>query len=244
MKNEPDDKLEIIQLGVTNSYLLKLKVGYLVIDTSFPQFFDTFCIELNNRNIQLNEIKYLLLTHHHDDHAGFASKLKESSGCRLIVHKESLLALTEGKIISKNHPLNLRVKILMGIFNKFKKRDYSIVPVKIDNNDIIIDQEIDIATLPSLGVVGKIVHTVGHSIDSISVVLGNGRAFTGDICMNFLNICGINYRPIYLTSMELVLKSWGMLIENGAKEFFPAHGKSFPIERLIKSKNKYEKKFA
>lgn len=244
MNSQIDEKQEVIKLGTTNSYLLKLKNGYLVIDTSFPHFFDHFCNELKTRNIKSDEIKYLLLTHHHDDHAGFASKLKEASGCKLIIHKESISALSEGKMISTNHPLNIRVRLIMGLFNKIKKRDYLISPVVIDNNDIVIDQEIDTTTLPSLGLKGKIIHTIGHSIDSITVIIENGKAYTGDICMNFLNICGINYRPIFLTSMELVINSWNMIIDNGAKYIYPAHGKSFSIKKLIKSKEKYERKIA
>ena len=45
----------------------------MAIDTSFAEYYDKFLEKLQVINIDPSEIKYLLLTHHHDDHAGFAA---------------------------------------------------------------------------------------------------------------------------------------------------------------------------
>lgn len=60
-------------LGNTNCYLIKYPDGYLLIDNSNTKYYQKFIEELEKRNIDVSEIKYLLLTHHHYDHAGFAA---------------------------------------------------------------------------------------------------------------------------------------------------------------------------
>lgn len=227
-----------IKLGKTNCYLVKIPDGYLLIDTSFPAYYQTFLGELSRVNVDVSEIKYLLLTHHHDDHAGFAAELKERTGCRIIVHKDAVEPLKNGTIASANRPLNLRVKLTMAIFNHVKRRDFRIPPVKFDEGDIIISGDND-DILRRIGIEGRIIYTPGHTVDSISVILDDGNAFVGDICMNFLNFCGIKYRPIWLYDQELVFKSWRKISESGAKTIYPAHGRSFAVDRLIY----YEKKF-
>jgi glyoxylase-like metal-dependent hydrolase (beta-lactamase superfamily II) len=229
----------IIKMGATNCYLIKCEKGYMLIDTSFPIYYERFIKELNRLNVDVSEIKYLLLTHHHDDHAGFAAKMKEIAGCRLIVHKNSVEPLRSGSMIYMNHPLNIRVKITMAIFNKLKKRTFRIDPVILDDEDIVYTGEDD-RLLNNIGIDGKIIYTPGHTIDSISVVLDSGDAFVGDICMNFLNFCGIHYRPIWLYDEALVLDSWRKIIGSGARTIYPAHGEPFTVDGLIR----YEKLYA
>jgi glyoxylase-like metal-dependent hydrolase (beta-lactamase superfamily II) len=221
-----------IRLSPTNCFLIKIPVGYLLIDTSFPSQFGEFTEQLKKNNIDPSEIKYLLLTHHHDDHAGFAAALKELTNCTLIVHEKAIPALRDGILISKNKPLNLRVKATMAIYNIIKRRNFKIAPVKMGNKDIIISKDDD-TLLWNIGIEGKIIRTPGHTVDSISVILSNGDAFVGDVCMNFLNFCGIHYRPIWLYDQNIVFDSWQKIIENGAKTIYPAHGKPFQVEELI-----------
>ena len=228
----------IIKMGQTNCYLLKCRGGYMAIDTSFPVFYGKFIEALQKVNIDPSEIKYLLLTHHHDDHAGFAAELREKTGCRIIVHKNSVDMLKNGSMLFMNKPLNRRVEVTMAIFNKIKKRRFTIRPVILGENDIVVDGENN-NVLRQIGIDGKIIYTPGHTIDSISVILDNGDAFVGDICMNFLNFCGIHYRPIWLYDPRLVFESWGKIIENGARNIYPAHGKPFTADKLVHYKKLY-----
>ena len=39
--------------------------------------------------------------------------------------------------------------------------------------------------------------------------------------------------PIFAEDMSAVKNSWRKLIKKGAKKIHPAHGKPFPIEKLI-----------
>jgi len=105
-----------IPLGVTNCYLLRCKEGFLMIDTCYFNTYGRFLKVLKKRKIDVGEIRYLLLTHHHDDHAGFAAKLAEDAGCRIIAHEKALQPLKNGRSEETMKPLNRRVWFAFSLF--------------------------------------------------------------------------------------------------------------------------------
>ncbi|WP_069999940.1 MBL fold metallo-hydrolase [Cellulosilyticum sp. I15G10I2] len=222
-----------LDLGITKCYLLACADGYLLIDTGYSSDYHKFVKIMNKLGIVLSKIKYLLLTHHHDDHAGFAAHLVKAAGCRLIVHKNAVVPLKNGVSLDSMSPVNKRIKFVFSAFLLFHK-NFEYPSVDLSNSDVIIsDDQSEI--LRQIGINGKIIYTPGHTDDSISVVLDNGNAFVGDAAMNFLQWCGIKYRPIYIDNIEEVYKSWNRLKEYGAKKIYPAHGKPFLINKLFTS---------
>jgi glyoxylase-like metal-dependent hydrolase (beta-lactamase superfamily II) len=228
-----------LKMGPTNCYLLDSLGGYLLIDTSLPTCFQQFLIELRKIRIDLSEIKHLLLTHSHDDHAGFAAELREKTSCRIIAHKNSIDSLKNGCIINVGRFLNRRVYIMMSLYSLVKRRDFEYTPVTLDDEDTIVSSD-DKDVLRTIGVDGRLIHTPGHTDDSISVILANGDAFVGDACMNSLSFLSLHYRPLDVHDLDLVFDSWRKIIESGAKTIYPGHGKPFAVEELIH----YEKIYA
>lgn len=101
----------------------------------------------------------------------------------------------------------------------------------LEEGDIILTGD-DSEALEQIGIGGKILHTPGHSRDSISVTLSDGSAFVGDVAMNFLRITGIGHRPIYIEDIDTVYGSWQTLIEQGARVIYPSHGEPSRSHRL------------
>ncbi|MCD4684256.1 MAG: hypothetical protein K8R86_13305, partial [Bacteroidales bacterium] len=112
--------------------------------------------------------------------------------------------------------------------NKLSKK-FSIEPSEVD---IVIGEED--YPLEEFGIKGKIVFTPGHSPGSISVVLDSGDAFVGDMAMNGLPLTIGPSLPIFAEDMSTVKNSWMKLIDMGVKKIYPAHGKPFAIEKLMK----------
>jgi len=220
------------KLGFTHCYLLTCPEGYLLIDTSYSHYYNLFKQKLARSGIPLSRIKYLLLTHHHDDHAGFAAPLAQECGCRIIAHRNALIPLKQGKSESDIFPVNRRIKVIFGLFSLFHK-EFKFPPLTISDNDILIEQD-NTGVLKAIGLEGQILSTPGHTSDSISVILSTGQAFIGDAAMNFLPGSGIHYRPIYIKDIQEVYESWKKLKRCGVKILYPAHGAPFPIERLEK----------
>lgn len=71
------------------------------------------------------------------------------------------------------------------------------------------------ALLQGIGIPGEILHTLGHSDDSVSLLLDDGSAFTGDLV-----------HPAFARGNEadVVSASWRLLRERGATRVHPAHG--------------------
>ena len=223
-----------IPLGVTNCWLLPCKEGYLLIDTCYADTYDKFMKEMKKRNLEAREIRYLLLTHHHEDHAGFAARLAEDTGCVVIAHEKALTHLALGRSADAMKPLNRRTRAAYSAIRLVKKMEgYS--PVKLSLNDIVIFGDND-TLLHELGIDGEILETPGHTGDSISVLLSDGSLFAGDAAMNFLKPCGLKYRPIYAENYEEVKQSWEKLKARGARTVYPSHGSPFSSECLSYTK--------
>ena len=90
---EHDKGFHALHLGITTCYLLECAGGYLLIDTGFPKNYAKFLRHLAKTGVEKNSIRYLLITHNHDDHVGFAARLKRETGARCIVHRNALAPL-------------------------------------------------------------------------------------------------------------------------------------------------------
>ena len=222
--------VSIVKLGWTRCYLLKCTGGYLLIDTDYSKHYARFEKKLDKLGIPTSDIKYLLLTHHHDDHAGFAAQLVRSTGCRVIVHRDALSPLKQGKSEGTDKPVNRRSRMAL-IFYTLLHKDFDFPPLTLTDRDIVIEGDND-SLLKAIGVDGVIVHTPGHTNDSISVVLSDGSTFVGDAAMNFLRWTGMRHRPIVLQDIDAVYESWRKLREAGARLIYPSHGRAFPATEL------------
>jgi glyoxylase-like metal-dependent hydrolase (beta-lactamase superfamily II) len=221
-----------LNLGITKCYLLKCSGGYLLIDTAYPNSYKRFRKAIRSLGIEQNQIRYLLLTHHHDDHAGFAARLVAETGCTPVFHQEARSALGQGKTEDTMKPVNRCIKAVFSVFQLFH-REFSYPGLAGAENSIIISGD-NRDLLKNIGIDGEILHTPGHSNDSISLVLSDGSAFVGDAAMNFLNFCRIDYKPIFIEEIDSVFSSWKKLLEHGSRWIYPAHGRPFAADKLLR----------
>ena len=234
VKSEKFGAITRIKLGSVNIFLLKAAGGYLLIDTAFAESYGDFKNAMKSLDIEPSEIRYILLTHHHDDHAGFAADLVRESGATLIVHEKALGPLAQGKSLDDVLPANLCTEKVFKTFTALKEKkynDFAYPPVHLRRGDIVIKGD-NGSLLKSIGIEGKILYTPGHTDDSLSVILADGSAFVGDVAMNIMGICGLNHRPIYAKNMSTVFRSWEKLLSGGAIKIYTSHGEPFDAENL------------
>ena len=84
--------MNIVNVGYdsTNYYVLGASTNRLLIDVGWPGTLPRLLATLKRKDIALQEIGYLLITHYHPDHAGLAQEVK-TNGVRLIVLKQQPL---------------------------------------------------------------------------------------------------------------------------------------------------------
>ena len=233
------DKLEnefiCLKPGKTNCYILKGGNGYLLIDTGYESDYKSFLKQLKDYHIGLDEIKYLLLTHHHDDHVGFANKLLDDTDLKIISYKYSKKLLKEGKNDKSRGGgiINKRMYFVFKFGQWFIPNLFGLTfpTISLRNKDILLNGD-NLSILREIGIEGDILYTPGHSIDSISVLLDDGSIFCGDMAANFPDWLGTRFNPPFLTDVKKNYQSWEKIINTKAKTVYPSHGKDFNIERL------------
>ena len=127
------NELITISPGRTNCYLIQANSGYLLIDTGYGKDYSNFLKELDAKKIEVSEINFLLLTHHHDDHSGFTNDLLKDTEVKIITHKyaENLLRAGENDKTRGGGYINKRVYYLSKIYKLFNPDwDLTFPPVK------------------------------------------------------------------------------------------------------------------
>lgn len=190
----------IVNVGYrsTNFWVVSVGRSRLLVDHGWPGTFSALEAELKRKDIPVSEIGHGLATHYHLDHAGATQDLK-NRGMRLIVAAEQVNAIP----MMKQH---------------MKEAD-NYTEITLNDNTVITCAG-SRAFLAALGFDGEIVHTPGHSDDSVSLVLGTGEAFTGDLT-----------HPDLATdeSAETVAHSWQRLRDHGATMVYAGHGPVRPL---------------
>ena len=191
----PSSTITITNVGYlsTNYWVVSAGKSRLLVDLGYPGSMGTLRARLKQMDIPLPEIRYALATHYHIDHAGLAQELK-LAGVQLIVLETQLAAIP--------------------MMKRFTKPQDHYRDILLDGN-VTIPCSDSRALLAQAGITGEILSTPGHSDDSVSLVLDDGSAFTGDLT------------PLELAwgeTAKLVKASWRLLIEVGAKRIYPGHG--------------------
>lgn len=216
--------------AVTRCFALQCNEGYLLIDVPYPGNYESLCGCLEDAGIAVADIKYLLLTHHHDDHVGCVNELVRDTGATIIVHERAVTHLAAGRSDPADRPINRCIGALVGIYSLF--HEFVFPPVVLSSTDLIITGD-DNSLLAGIGINGKIIHTPGHTHDSLSVILSDGSAIVGDAAMNFMEFCRTRHRPIYVQNLQQTYESWEKLREHGAQVIYPSHGDPFAAEELV-----------
>ncbi len=214
-------------------------------DTGYEQDFQTFLKILNKHRINVNEIKYVFLSHHHDDHAGFIGDLtKLNREMKLIVHEKSIPLLASGKN-NKNNGGGIVNPLIYALFKikMFLKPDWTLTfpPFTIRDQDLIV-YGVQNKLPDEVGIKGTIIHTPGHTTDGICLLINDYYLLVGDQTSNFLNWAGAKHLTLFNENVDEVYKSWDRIISMNIKFILPAHGKPFMVERLKENLYKYSQK--
>jgi len=232
--------LEIINLGnrIMNTYLIKTEYCCLLIDTGYAEQFSGFYNKLASRNIGLNKIDYVFLTHAHDDHAGFLNDVLQHTNAKVIMHYKAVEGLRRGQNSFDggcSGKLALLFCKIMGLLGKGEHR-FPQIKKCFEERCILIDcnNKNDIESK----IHGKIIETPGHTSCSISLLMDDGSLFCGDAAMN--GFPSIQRITIWINNLREFYKSWELMIYTNPRMIYPAHGAPFPISDLRKFLSKVE----
>lgn len=192
--------MNILNVGYdsTNYYLIGQNTTRLLIDVGWPGTLPKLLSIFKRKRVPLQDVEYLLITHYHPDHAGLAQEVK-SIGIKLAVLEN------QQSFIPK--------------LRRYMKPSNPFFEITLDGNLNLsfLDSR---AFLLHLGIGGEIIHTPGHTDDSISLILDEGIAFTGDLP-------GPTWGE---DPMHQVEKSWQRIRALNANTICPGHGPTRKLE--------------
>ena len=192
-----------IKYSNTNTYLIHGKKGDLLFDTGWAGTFGAFCKALGEKGLKLQTISYLLISHFHPDHMGIAQEIADSGAVIAVMDVQ-----TES-IHSHDY-----------VFEREKHSDF----VPVDDSKIrSISAQNSRKFLKELGISGEIIHTPGHSDDSISLWLDKEKTLlVGDL------------NPLYELEMHKgtqIGESWERLLKLKPKKIYYGHAEAAELNR-------------
>lgn len=232
----------IINVGdrVVNAFLYPIQDGYVMIDTGYENTFPSREKRLKKKNISAKEIKYIFLTHAHDDHAGFLNEiLQENPEIRVILSGKALETLKKGENPNIGGCSGTQSYLFCQVLKLFGKGDHTFPPIKgeFEGNLWVLTPENQVEMEETLE--GTILETPGHTCDSISLLTKEGNLFCGDLAMS--GIPSKNNMIIWIENKGEYEQSWEKVLKSEAKIIYPAHGRPFPVANLGKHKEKIKK---
>ncbi len=216
--------------GINTFYVIRDQ-GAVLYDAGYGKGTDRFPETLRRLGIEPDEIQLIVLSHGDFDHVGGAKDLKEITGAKIAIHENDRKNLEEG-IFHWAHGVTAWGKISRATLKPLMMKSASFPGVKAD----VVLGDSDFPLEP-YGIHGKIIHTPGHTSGSVSILLDSGDALVGCLAHNRFPFVLKPKLPIYAEDIELLKKSWTRVIDGGAKTIYPGHGKSFPLEKILRYLN-------
>ena len=210
------------------NYLLETPLGWIAIDSGYAGGLDRY-LKRFSKLAPIEAIRYVFLTHSHNDHAGFLGELLEKTGARLIASEQSLPRLASGANAMPQGTgfISPGVRMLSGMM-----QNSAFPPVLPDASTHIVSSEGD-QPLLAAGFPIRILTLPGHTADSIALLLEEtGELFCGDAAANFL-LAPARF-SILIENLPAFGKSWDKMLAAKPTRIYPSHGNPFSPEDLAR----------
>ena len=82
-------RIPILPLGMVNAHLIRSPQGCILVDAGIPGSERRIGRVLARHGLSFADIKLIVVTHAHTDHAGSAARLRASSGAPILAHERT-----------------------------------------------------------------------------------------------------------------------------------------------------------
>jgi glyoxylase-like metal-dependent hydrolase (beta-lactamase superfamily II) len=198
--------------GVVAAYFVPSSTGHIVVDCGPSSTLPKLRQGVEKLGYNFADVRHLLLTHIHLDHAGAAGTLARELGLQVYVHKNGAIHLErpERLLESAKRIYGEMMDTLWGQFEAVPKSQM----VVLEGEEILQFGELEI----------KALYTPGHAIHHLSFVLGDD-IFTGDV--GGVRLQGSSYVIAPTPPPDIQLADWRESLEkikqHNPKRLFPTH---------------------
>ncbi len=213
-------RIPILPFGLVNAHLILGSHGCILVDAGLPGSERKIEKVLAKEKLSFKDIKVIVVTHAHVDHAGSAALLRELSGAPILAHEG------DAKHFSRETPMTF---CPTGWFGRlFIKTRLMVEPYVGFEPDILLTND-EVVDLQQYGIPGVVKHSPGHTAGSISVVLSTKDALVGDLIASGILLGGIirtNHakRPPFEDDPHTTGHQLQRLVDSGVERFYMGHG--------------------
>jgi len=213
-------RIPILPLKIVNAHLLVGSEGCLLVDAGLPGSATKVEKALLKEGLSFKDVRAIVITHAHVDHAGGAAELRERTRAPIIAHKDDL------PYYKREAPMKFCSTGWTG--RLFFKTPLPHESYTAFEPDVLLSND-DTFDLSEFGFTGIVKHTPGHTKGSISVELGNREAMVGDLVASGILIGGVirtshAIRPPFEDDPKAVAKELLRLVDAGFDRFHLGHG--------------------
>jgi hydroxyacylglutathione hydrolase len=229
--------IPILPLGMVNAHLIRSDVGCILVDAGIPGSERPIERVLARHGLSFRDIKLIIVTHAHTDHAGSAASLRRLSGAPILAHRD------DADFYSRKEPMTFCPS---GWFGRLLLRTpLPHEPYEGFEPDIMMTHG-DVANLLDFGVDGRVRHAAGHTPGSIVVELSSKDALVGDLVASGILIGGIAFtgraiRPPFEDDPQTVVRELRHMVQGGAERFYMGHGGPLQAAQVMRHATRLSK---
>jgi hydroxyacylglutathione hydrolase len=213
-------RIPIFPFSIVNAYLIKSPSGRILVDAGIPGSERRIERTLLRHGLSFQDIKLIVVTHAHTDHAGSAARLRQLSDAPILAHRDDV------DFYTRRRPMTYCPTGRVG--RLFFKTPLPHQPYDPFEPDILMRDD-DRVNLADFGVEGCVRHTGGHTPGSIAIELSSQDVLVGDLLASGILIGGIVFkhhaiRPPFEDDPQTVARELERMVGEGAKRFYMGHG--------------------
>lgn len=206
-----------IKCGNVNCYIIENGTNGILVDTGKKEFIDKVIESCKSYNVKL-----IILTHAHFDHAENAARISNVLGIPVGMNENDC------NLIQSNTNQSLSaVNILGKIVLSASLREFSVRPIPEFKPNVLLH---DNDSLSDYGIDARIISLPGHTDGSIGIDLDHRHLIVGDALMNmFYPTVSMLYHD-----RDKMLESAGKISGIGNRTIYFGHGKTLPNRQWVK----------
>ncbi|MBO9183807.1 MBL fold metallo-hydrolase [Rhizobium sp. VS19-DR104.2] len=223
-------RIPILPLKMVNAHVIRCEAGCILVDAGIPGSEGKIGQVLGRHGLSFRDIKLIVVTHAHTDHAGSAARLRALSGAPILAHADDVDFYTRGR------PMTYCPTGLVG--KLFFRTPAPHQPYEGFEPDMLMTNG-ETVNLLNFGVDGLVRHTAGHTAGSISVELGSQDVLVGDLLASGILIGGVAFtgraiRPPFEDDPHAVARELNRMVEGGKRRFYMGHGGPLGPEEVLR----------
>lgn len=213
-------KVHSLFTGIANTHIVENSRGVIVIDAGMPRQARRTMNALRALGHSPQDLKLILLTHGHIDHAGSAVALKRLTGAPIAMHRADA-RLTATRDLKIPPGRNARTDWVGRAIAKFGW----MAPLETFAPDVWLE---DGMSLRDFGLDARVVHTPGHTAGSVSLAFDDGAVFVGDAILNLLHVSF----PLFWEDATDAHESACKIRALQPRVCYSGHGRAFDLNAL------------